>query len=156
MKQPQTCISFVINAAPVPKGRPRFSRQHNTRNVVAYTPKRTRDYEAQVLEAAKPHFAEIITEPCHIYIKVVFPRPQRLKAKRFPDGLIPHDKRPDLDNLAKAVMDGIGPLMTDDALITKMTASKFYSERGGEARTYVTLITNHDTEEDRRHDTTIL
>ncbi len=151
MNQRQTCVSFVINTAPIPKGRPRFSRHHATKNVVAYTPKRTKDYEAQVYEAAKPHFHEPITEPSHIYIEAIFPRPKRLMAKRHPDGLIPHDKRPDLDNLAKAVMDGIGPLLSDDAIITKMTASKYYAERGGEARTLVTIITNHeDTEETQK------
>lgn len=143
----QSCVSFVINATPVAKGRPRFSRQHSTKQVVAYTPKRTRDYEAQVLEAAKPHFTEIICEPSHLYIEIIFPRPQRLMAKRHPDGLIPHDKRPDLDNLAKAVMDGLGPLLKDDALITKLTASKYYAERGGEARTIVSVVTNHTPKE---------
>lgn len=155
MKQTQTCISFVINAIPIAKGRPRFSRSHGTKNVVAYTPKRTKDYEKQVLDAAKPHIPKTITDPSHIYIKVIFPRPKRLEAKKHPDGLIPHDKRPDIDNLAKAVMDGIGPLIKDDALITKMTAAKYYCERGGQPRTLVTIITNHNTEEDNQYDTTI-
>lgn len=148
MNQYQTCVSFVINEVPIAKGRPRFSRFHASKSVVAYTPKRTKDYEEKVLQAAKPHITEPISEPSHIYIELIFPRPKRLIPKKFPDGLIPHDKRPDIDNLAKAVMDGMSPLLSDDCIITKMTASKFYAERGGEPRTLVTIITNHPPKEE--------
>lgn len=40
------CLSYEVDGAPVPKGRPRFGKGH------AFTPKRTRDYEARAREAA--------------------------------------------------------------------------------------------------------
>ena len=43
----------------------------------------------------------------------------------------PHFKRVDLDNLIKALCDGLnGVCYTDDAQISKITASKIYGDRG--------------------------
>lgn len=139
----QQWYSFVINEAPVPKGRPRFSTSHNSKRVVAYTPQRTRDYEKIVYEVAKQHISGVIDGDVHVYMQFIFPRPKRLVAKRHPDGLIPHDKRPDIDNLTKSVLDGLGKLLRDDAIVTKLSAEKHYAEREGSPRTIVTIIAHH-------------
>lgn len=141
----QEWFSFIINETPVPKGRPRFSTSHSSKRMVAYTPKKTRDYEKLVHEVAQNHIKGVIDGEVHIYMQFIFPRPQRLKPKRYPDSLIPHDKRPDIDNLTKSVLDGLGDLLRDDAIVTKISAEKWYAERDGEPRTVVTLI-RHDKE----------
>jgi len=113
--------------------------------MVAYTPKRTRDYEKIVHEEANKHINCVIDGEVHVYMKFIFPRPKRLIPKRHPDGIIPHDKRPDIDNLTKSLLDGLGKLLRDDAIVTRITAEKFYAERGGEARTIVNITVNKDT-----------
>lgn len=54
--------------------------------------------------------------------------PSWSKKKRREFVVSPHQQKPDIDNLAKAVMDA---LCKDDARIYKLTASKFWSDRPG-------------------------
>jgi Holliday junction resolvase RusA-like endonuclease len=72
-----------------------------------------------------------IDVPINIEIQFVFPRPQRLQHREVPSTRIPHASKPDIDNLIKSVLDGLvdAQIMTDDNLVTKITASKEYCER---------------------------
>ena len=81
--------------------------------------------------------------PCILTVVVVFKRPQRLCRKKDPDGLLPHDRRPDADNVGKIVSDAIehAGLITDDARICDVDVRKRYAERGGTARVEVWLET---------------
>ena len=123
-------ITFTLLGTPVPKGRPRFG------NGRAYTPKRTKDYENALKALIKE---QNITGPIEVTINAVFPRPQRLKPKKYPDGLILHTKRPDLDNIVKAVLDALNKTLQDDAQVCVIHAYKYYAERSGEPRTEVTI-----------------
>ena len=68
----------------------------------------------------------------NIYIKTYKPLIKSFnKAERFlaECGFIRPDKKPDVDNYAKTVMDGInGILWTDDARVVKLEIEKFYSD----------------------------
>ena len=63
----------------------------------------------------------------------IFPRPQRLQARKHSDNLIPMGCRPDLDNVIKAVLDGVGLvkglIWNDDGQVSCLRADAFYAER---------------------------
>ena len=123
-------ITITLLGTPVPKGRPRFG------NGRAYTPKRTKDYENALKALIKE---QNVTGPIEVTINAIFPRPQRLKPKKYQDGLILHTKRPDLDNIIKAVLDALNKTLQDDAQVCVIHAHKYYAERNGDARTEVTI-----------------
>jgi len=60
----------------------------------------------------------------HVELTFIVKRPQRLrKGER-----IIHSKRPDLDNMVKAVLDALP--IPDDAVVCSLTAKKFYAAFG--------------------------
>ena len=111
---------------PVAKGRPKFTRTGH-----AYTPKKTSDYEKAIRDYYQEEGGELFVGP--IEVKLVFQMPvpkgypKRVKSQ-IEDGTIKHIKRPDLDNMAKAILDALNEVaFTDDSHITKLTLVKRYS-----------------------------
>ncbi len=125
----ETPLRFVIEEEAIPKGRPRFARG----GTHAYTPERTRKFEALVadhtVEAMKGR--KLFTAPVGVNIKFVtaFPRtisrnPLLVEAATE-ELLLPSVG--DLDNLVKAITDGMnGIAYVDDRQIRKMFASHTY------------------------------
>jgi Holliday junction resolvase RusA-like endonuclease len=125
-------VGFTIPGLPVAKGRPKFS----TRNGIAraYTPKKTRDFEAMAREYAKAAMGPLM--PCmssvHVTFVVFVPVPKSWsKTKRntaIAGGIHPTVK-PDLDNFAKALTDALnGVVYDDDSQICDVVMSKRYAE----------------------------
>ena len=112
---------------PVPKGRPRFTRMGR-----AYTPQKTADYEKQIAEYYKKVCGYKFESAIEVTLAFQMPIPKSITKKqraKIIDGTIKHTKKPDADNLAKAVLDGLnGVAYTDDSLITKLRIAKYYSE----------------------------
>ena len=80
--------------------------------------------------------------PGPIKLEVVFimKRPKYMQAKKWSEGRIFHDKRPDIDNLLKMVADGLQPqIIADDAKIVMVTASKFYAAKNEKPCTKIML-----------------
>lgn len=137
-----TAIEFVIPSPPVAKGRPRFGANRHTGHAVAYTDKRTENYEALVcLCATAVRPPQPLTGPLEVKIVAYFDRPDRLtsRSKRTgallhaEEGAMPHTSRPDLDNIVKAVLDGMGRagIWEDDAQVCALTAKKLYVPANG-------------------------
>lgn len=82
--------------------------------------------------------------PVRLDIIAIYPRPQRLNRASDSDGLIPKCNRymGDLDNLVKAVMDGVGRsgLWVDDGQVQCIRAESVYAERGQRARTCISIF----------------
>ena len=123
--------SFVIHTEPVGKGRPRFTRDGH-----AYTPERTRRFEAAVRFAALDFMKRMgagripATVPISVHVVACFgipvSWPKRKKASAAEQ--IP---RIDVDNILKAVLDGMnGILFEDDRQVVKAIAEKRYEEEG--------------------------
>ena len=130
-------ISFVIPGAPVPKGRPRSSRQHDADGgefVRTYTPKRTRNYEREVRLFARAAFGTTppLTEAVHIDLVAYLPIAKswpKGKQRAARSGTLYPIKKPDLDNIEKAVTDGCnGIVYEDDAQIVEVYKAKRYSD----------------------------
>ena len=68
-----------------------------------------------------------ISDPCHLDLKFVYARPKSWPKKR---DQFWHISTPDIDNLAKLVMDSMNKIIVkDDSVICKLSCEKFYGER---------------------------
>ena len=106
---------LFIQCKPRSKPRPRFSKGH------AYTPTDYRKWEKKVSLAIKQHCQENALKP--MVGPVVMHLQFFFKVKNAVEG--PRAKKPDLDNLVKAVKDASnGILFIDDAQVWCCNASK--------------------------------
>lgn len=115
---------------PIPKARPRFTRFGK-----AYTPKRTQDYEKAIADYFKenpdvPKFEKDIPIAVNLVFGMGVPKSiPKSRTAAMLEGIIKHTKRPDLDNLQKAVLDALnGIAWEDDSQIVRITAKKEYTE----------------------------
>jgi len=115
-------IRFDIPGPPVGKGRPRATRVNGFVNF--YTPAKTRDYEKAVKTAGRMFCKEPLDGPIVLSMWVRMPVPKswgkRLRQECLA-GCVRPVFRPDLDNIVKAVFDGLnGICYEDDALIVEL------------------------------------
>jgi Holliday junction resolvase RusA-like endonuclease len=128
-------LSFFIPGPPRGKGRPKFSARGGI--VRTYTDEQTASYENLVALAAKRAMGDTdpISEACAVYIRAEFEVPKSVSAKKreqMLEGEIEPTKKPDLDNIAKAVLDGLNKVaFVDDVLVTYFLATKIYSKTPG-------------------------
>ena len=125
-------IMFTIYGHPVAKGRPRFSTRGKF--PVAYTPEKTKTYETEVGMMAKAAMgaSEVLEGALETFIYVTFPVPASYSKKRTEaclNNTEKHTKRPDLDNVIKAVIDGMDKIVfNNDSQITSIHSTKVYGE----------------------------
>jgi len=123
-------IMFTVYGHPVAKGRPRFSTRGKF--PVAYTPEKTKTYETEVGMMAKAAMgaSKALEGALEAFIYVTFPVPPSYSKKRNEACLNDtekHTKRPDLDNVVKAVIDGMDKIVFgNDSQITSIYATKVY------------------------------
>jgi Holliday junction resolvase RusA-like endonuclease len=113
-------IDLVIHGKPVGKARPRFSRRGN--KVVTFTPRETQIYEQNVKSLAQVAMLgkAMLEGPVKVTITAYF-------AHKKKTGW--HISRPDIDNVVKAILDGLnGVVFADDASVAQLVASKHYGE----------------------------
>ena len=116
-------FEITIPGNPVAKGRPRVSKYGT------YTPKKTADFESYVeygniKPSDKPLKAEII-----FYMPIPKSASKKVKTA-MKNGETAHIKKPDLDNMAKSVLDALNGLAyIDDSQIYSLTLFKTYSEQ---------------------------
>ncbi len=128
-------IQFEVPGTPVAKGRPRFARRGNF--VSTYTPAKTKEYEARVREAADEAMQGQLPldTPILAIIKICVPVPASYSKTRRQACLDSREmptKKPDWDNVAKAITDSLnGVVYMDDAQIVSVYVSKRYSEEAG-------------------------
>jgi Holliday junction resolvase RusA-like endonuclease len=114
-------IDMVIYGTPTGKGRPRFGRGKSG-NVITFTPKKTREYEQCVKALAQAAMTNrtLIEGPVKVTIVAVFNH-------KIKTGW--HVSRPDLDNIVKAILDGLNEVVyADDTQVAELVASKKYDD----------------------------
>jgi len=127
-------IMFTVYGEPVAKGRPRFAKRGNY--VQTYTPVKTKSYEDEVrLLATKAKGSGSTLEgSLSVFIYISFSVPQsysKRKREACLSGETKHTKKPDLDNVAKAIIDGMnGIIFKDDSQIINLHVTKVYAEVG--------------------------
>lgn len=127
-----TC-TFMIPGEPRGKERPRFARRGG--HVSTYTPPKTEAYEQLVQlsfsQQCRPFFCAQGL-PLSVYINAYYGIPKNISKKtrmQMLSGEIKPTKKPDLDNVAKAVCDALNKLAYhDDSQINRMHLEKGFSE----------------------------
>jgi Holliday junction resolvase RusA-like endonuclease len=124
-----TCVRFSVPGAPVAKARPRF-----TQNGHAYTPDKTRSYEAIVKLCAMKAMKgkKLLTGAISLSVTAFFPIPKyftKAIREKALSGELWHQKKPDWDNVGKIVSDALnGVVFSDDAKVSRAIVEKRYSE----------------------------
>jgi Holliday junction resolvase RusA-like endonuclease len=123
--------TFSVEGTPVAKGRPKFARRGNF--VSTYSPQKTVQYEAKVREAGKAAMGsqEPLETPLSLYLYIRVPIPASTTKKVLQEihaGRVKPIKRPDCDNVLKAVSDALnGVCYKDDSQIINIHCTKVYA-----------------------------
>lgn len=126
-------FEYEVETIPKAKARPRFKRIGKF--VQTYTPKTTQEYEKLIAEQYLLQGGTVFEYP-YLEMSVIayFPIPKSTrKSDRLllETGYVPYDKKPDADNLVKAIADALnGIAYVDDKQICSLKVKKFYGVRG--------------------------
>lgn len=129
-------VTFTIAGEPVPQPRPRVSTRGGFAR--AYVPKEhpVHAYRQSLSAAARAAGLGETGGPLNVVIDAVFARPKSHLTKTGVKPTAPRLPRPDVDNLAKAVLDALQDVIGDDTLVARLVVEKSY---GQEARTTVRI-----------------
>lgn len=129
-------VTFTVSGEPVPQPRPRVSTRGGFAR--AYVPSKhpVHAYRAAIAEEAAKAGLEETGEPVEVIVDAVFARPKSHMTKKGVKPSAPQLPRPDVDNVAKAILDALQDVMGDDTNVRKLVVEKSY---GTEARTTVRI-----------------
>lgn len=138
MKLLPTYMRLDLDIIPVAKGRPRFAKRGKF--VTSYTPEKTKKYEQSVRECGET-FCRLhgIKKPLEsaLFVSIVFRLPtlksdsKKVIEDKLTDTIKPV-KKPDIDNLAKSVLDALnGTIWKDDSQVVVLEVHKMYSKQPG-------------------------
>lgn len=116
-------IVFEIPGKPFAKQRPRATRRGRM-----YTPEETIAFERTVGQIALQHFPAPMDGPVRVTIRATFRPAKSWSKKKTAEHLNkPHTQRPDVDNCAKAILDGLNRIAwADDSQIAALSVSKIW------------------------------
>lgn len=123
-------LNFTVPGEPKGKGRPRVTRSGH-----AFTPKDTVMYENLVRTSFTQKYPEHIPVPdreIRATIKAFYgmPKASKKKTEDMVTGKIRPKKKPDLDNIAKSILDSLnGIAFRDDSLVVDLSVSKHYADQ---------------------------
>lgn len=126
-------MDFIVDGKPQGKQRPRFSRISKT----VYTPNKTAKYEKQIAKAYTDSGGKCIPAECYVSVSVsaFFPVPKSYSKKKREDCLerrLRPDKKPDMDNILKVVLDALNEVAyVDDKQVVELIGRKYYTESDG-------------------------
>ena len=115
-------IKFFVEGNPKAQARPRLARYGGT-----YSPKT--DWYHKTLDTAIKHKPKKpIDFPVFLSLSFRMPKPKNINKQK-----VWHDKRPDYDNLAKAVTDAIvkADILEDDNVVAMALIEKKYANKVG-------------------------
>ena len=127
-------MEFIVEGEPQGKARPRFSRRSGT----VYTPSKTAKYEEEIrcsfLAASggemisKGSYAVVILD-AYFEIPKSYTKGKRLACEH---NINRPDKKPDIDNVLKVVLDALnGVAYEDDKQVIEVICRKWYSRSSG-------------------------
>lgn len=133
---------FRVNVEPRGQGRPRFRTIPVTQNGkrqtmgVAYKAREDTKYEQTIKDAYNATYSGI--KPLDGYLRVIidawFPIPASTSRKQRAEMIAGHilpDKKPDIDNITKSILDALNGLAwEDDKQVVQISVSKRYEYPG--------------------------
>ena len=129
-------IAFVIPGDPVPQPRPRVSTQGGFARAYVPASHAIHAYRAEVQMRAKAAGVVPSTDALSVQIVATFARPPSHLTKKGVKATAPALPRPDVDNIAKGILDALGDLWGNDSCVAALSVEKCY---GTEGRTSVTI-----------------
>lgn len=120
--------TIQILGEPVGKERPRFNRKTG----VVYTPVKTKNYEQMIRNEYIKQGGKLLNGEICVVIQAYFKIPKNTKKAEKDDminKLVRPTKKPDVDNIAKIVLDALQDVaFDDDKQVTSLIVSKDYDE----------------------------
>ena len=129
-------ITFTVPGDPVPQPRPRVSTRGGFARAYVPSTHPVHAFRKAVSAAAQGAGLTATGEPLNVVIDAVFERPKSHLRKSGVRDDAPRLPRPDVDNIAKAVLDALQDVMGDDTHVARLVVEKSY---GTEARTTVRI-----------------
>lgn len=126
-------MEFIVEGEPQGKARPRFSRRSGT----VYTPAKTAKYEKEIRQAFLDAGGKVIPAGSYVTVAVdaYFKIPKSYaKGKRLACkyNINRPDKKPDIDNVLKVVLDALNKVdYEDDKQVIGIICRKWYSRSSG-------------------------
>lgn len=122
-------LEFTVPGEPKAK-----ARHRTTKNGFNYTPKETVEYENWVKQCfLLEHGQTMLEGNIKAVIKACFGIPKsysKKKRREIEEGTLRPTKRPDADNIAKAVLDSLnGIAYKDDSAIVALEVYKYFDEK---------------------------
>ncbi len=132
-------ITFRIEGDPVPKARARIVRRKikGKTRVIGVTPDATKHYESLIAWRASDAMTgrAPMLGPIRVELILGMPIPTSWSAKRTREavaGEIRPTKKPDFDNIAKALLDGMNLIIyNDDSQVVSFSSEQYYSDQPG-------------------------
>jgi Holliday junction resolvase RusA-like endonuclease len=115
-------------------GRPFAKRRHRVATIRgrarAFNPTENERFEHLVRTLAASVFRAPLDGPVRVIVEATFATPISWPAKRRAAAIgTPHASRPDADNIAKAIKDGLNRIAwRDDAQVAELTVRKLWGE----------------------------
>lgn len=128
-------VQFVVPGEAVGKGRPRVTTIGGHARM--FTPKKTANYESLIAVAAQQAMQdrELIAGPVMVELRIkvaIAASWSKKKTQAALDGEVMPTKKPDADNVLKAICDGInGIVFKDDVQVVNVSMSKRFSATPG-------------------------
>ena len=121
-----TRISFTVPGKPYAKKRPRFSRKSGR----AFDPAENGIAEASIGHLAAKHFAKPLAGAVAVEVIATFAIPQSWSKRKAAEHIHrPHCQKPDSDNLAKSVLDGLNRIAwADDGQVYALSVRKVWGQ----------------------------
>ena len=127
--------TFHVPGTPAPQGS-KNAYVRGGRAVLVESSKKVPAWRAAVAEAATQNCGELIDGPVDLTIEFVLPRPKSWRKGRDE----PMTARPDVDKLARAVLDALtGIAFKDDSQVVRLSATKRRAREEENAGAYITI-----------------
>ena len=126
-------MEFIVEGDPQGKARRRFSRRSET----VYTPSKTAKYEKEIRDSFLAAGGKMIPDGSYVTVAVdaYFKIPKSyIKGKRLAceHNINRPDKKPDIDNVLKVVLDALNKIAyADDKQVVEVWCRKWYSRSSG-------------------------
>lgn len=122
-------VGALFDVRGIPKGQPRPRATIRGKHAGVYDPGTASTWKHAIILEARPLRPRVpIAVPVRVAVEFRMPRP-----KRLPVGVVWCKARPDVDNLAKALLDALADdgWFADDALVVELSVRKVYHRKDG-------------------------
>ena len=123
-------VTFHVEGQPVPQPRVRVSSAGGFAR--AYVPAKHPVHASRKAIEAAARKAGVTppSEPIDVIVMAQFERPKSHMTKKGVKATAPRLPRPDVDNVGKAVLDALQPVIGDDTIVGRLVIAKRYSDAG--------------------------